>query len=156
MAGTPGACSQVFCHPIRCKRWYVWTNTHISSITSAPQPPQPPHAPGQTRRALNPLYHTHNTQQYTATPKHKTHIPTHTLSTHPTHTLNTHTHNHFNTHAQHTTHTHTHTHAHTHMNAWIALNRQPTVILRRKSQCLDMCTDAPQTMILHSVEICNL
>ena len=32
---------------------------------------------------------------------------------------------------------------------------QPTVILRRKSECLDMCTDAPLTMILHSIKFCN-
>ena len=37
-----------------------------------------------------------------------------------------------------------------------AHNRQPTVILRRKSECLDMCTDAPPTMILHSIKICNI
>ena len=35
-------------------------------------------------------------------------------------------------------------------------NRQPTVILRRKSECLDMCTDAPPTVILHSIKICNI
>ena len=37
-----------------------------------------------------------------------------------------------------------------------AHNRQPTVILRRKSECLDMCADAPPTVILHSVKICNI
>ena len=34
-----------------------------------------------------------------------------------------------------------------------AHNRQPTVILRRKSECLDMCT---ATMNLHSMKICNI
>ena len=40
-----------------------------------------------------------------------------------------------------------------------AHNRQPTVNLRRKSKSLDICTDAPPTMILHSKKIwiiCNV
>ena len=38
MAGTPGACSQVFCHQLAARR----------------------HDPGQTRRVLNPLNHHHH------------------------------------------------------------------------------------------------
>ena len=54
MAGTPGACSQAFCHPIRCTSW-AYTDRHKSqthchnhhhhhtTTTTTPPPPQPPH-----------------------------------------------------------------------------------------------------------------
>ena len=87
---------------------------------------------------------THNdTAQHTTTSKHKTPTP-HTLSAHTPHTLSTHhTTRHITPHMSHTTHTkHTHHIAHTPHTRMLgyAHNRQPTVILRRKSECLDMRT----------------
>ena len=52
----------------------------------------------------------------------------------------------------HTTHSHT---PHTRMLGHVH-GEQPTVILRRKSECLDICTDTPPTTILHSIKICNI
>ena len=103
------------------------------------------HDPGQTRRVLNHLNHTHHahttdtthhtlhtntstntthdeTAQHTTTPKHKTHIP-HTLSAHtlphtPTLTPTPHTHQQTHT-THHTARTHHHHNTHmTHTNAW--------------------------------------
>ena len=49
VAGTPGACSQVFCHPIRCMhRRRVWRDTHVvhndrttTTTTTTTPPPVP-------------------------------------------------------------------------------------------------------------------
>ena len=46
MAGTPGACSQVFCHPIRCIYYGIWKNTcHKSRVrtTTTTTTTTPPH-----------------------------------------------------------------------------------------------------------------
>ena len=48
---------------------------------------------------------------------------------------------------------HTHTHKTHHTTPHQHNTAQPTVILRRKSECLDMCT---ATMNLHSIKICNI
>ena len=81
----------------------------------------------------------------------------HTDNTHHTTTqLNNNTTIHHNTtHTKRTSHTLSAHTPHTRMLGY-AHSRQPTVILRRKSECLDMCTDAPPTMILHSIKICNI
>ena len=43
-AGTPGACSQVFCHPISCTSARAWTDTPCcESSVPPPSPPPPPH-----------------------------------------------------------------------------------------------------------------
>ena len=79
----------------------------------------------------------HNNRQ--STPHHTAHT-----NTTPTHT-HTHQHTHQQTHTTHKTppgtkHTHHNTHiAHTRMLGHVQ-SAQPTVILRRKSECLDMCS----------------
>ena len=76
---------------------------------------------------------------------------THRNTRHMRTTISTHTpHIHIHRHHPHTTHTTPH------YTKPSALVRQPTEILRRKSECLDMCTDAPPTMFLHSIKICNI
>ena len=85
VAGTPGACSQVFCHP---------NKVHHT------------HAPGQTRRDVNYWYHRTHTQPHT------THHTTHTTQHTPQNT--THTTQHTPQNTTHTTHTHHRTHTHTH------------------------------------------
>ena len=43
VAGTPGACSQAFCHPIRCMRCaFISTETCFAIPSSEPPPPPPP------------------------------------------------------------------------------------------------------------------
>ena len=95
----------------------------------------------------------HNTTQTT---QHlRTTMSTHTNTQHTTH--NTHIHIHIHIHILIHIHTHTHTTLTPHIPHKNPVhNQQPTVILRRKSECLDMCTDAPPTMILHSIKICNI
>ena len=39
MAGTPGACSQVFCHPIRCMLVMRYRQRYVINTPSVPQPP---------------------------------------------------------------------------------------------------------------------
>ena len=78
VAGTPGACSQVFCHPISCTSARAWTDTPCCE-SSEPR--------------------THK--------------------------------------------------AHTRM-LGLVHGEQPTVFSRRKSECLDTCTDAPPTIFLHT------
>ena len=74
VAGTPGACSQVFCHPISCTSARAWTDTPCCESSE-------PHT--------HHTQHTH-TQQHTHT--HTTHTHTHQH----THT-NPHTHQHTHT-----------------------------------------------------------
>ena len=45
VAGTPGACSHVFCHPIRCMLVMRYRQRYVINTQSEPQPPQPPHTP---------------------------------------------------------------------------------------------------------------
>ena len=45
MAGTPGACSQVFCHPISCMPVMRYRQRYVINTSSVPQPPQPPQTP---------------------------------------------------------------------------------------------------------------
>ena len=80
------------------------------------------HHTAHTHTTQHTTQHTHHTQQYTTTPKHKTHIP-HTLSAHiPQHTTphmhihNTQQHTTHNKNTQHTTHNtrNTHNTPHTH------------------------------------------
>ena len=101
-----------------------------------------------------------------AAPHHTTHHQQNTQHHNTTYTPQhtSHAHNHVNTHTTHThthtrTHTHTHTHTHTTPHIHTMHKRHPTVILRRKNECLDMCTDAPPRMFLHSIKIwitCNV
>ena len=56
MAGTPGACSQVFCHPIRCiscMGMEKHTHATISPVPPPPPPPPPPHTPHTTRSLVS-------------------------------------------------------------------------------------------------------
>ena len=46
VAGTPGACSQVFCHPIRCMLVMRYRQRYVINTPSVPQPPQPPTTTG--------------------------------------------------------------------------------------------------------------
>ena len=93
----------------------------------------------------------HTSQHHTYHTPHTPHISHTTHITHHTHKAHTHhiarTHHHHNTHIAHTPHTRMLGHVH---------GEQPTVILRRKSECLDMCTEAPPTVILHSIKICSI
>ena len=66
MAGTPGACSQVFCHSIRCTR--VMVHRQRSSIYSPFAPPPPPLPP------LLPT-HTHTHANLPLPPSSPTHTP---------------------------------------------------------------------------------
>ena len=45
MAGTPGACSQVFCHPISCTSARAWPDTPCPESLEPPTPPTPPPPP---------------------------------------------------------------------------------------------------------------
>ena len=117
-----------------------------------------------------PCQHTHHTYTYTYTQTytHKhvhihiphTHTHTHTRTHISTHIHTPHIHIHIHVHIYVPTHTHTHARTHTHTTPHHTMhNRHPTVILRRKSECLDMCTDAPPRMFLHSINIwitCNV
>ena len=96
-------------------------------------------------------HHTTNRTHNTTTQR--THHNTKTQNAHPTHTLSTYTTAYTNT----STNTHTlHTH-HTHTNAWTrAQSTTDRDLDTKKSECLDMCTDAPPTMFLHSIKICNI
>ena len=107
VAGTPGACSQVFCHPIRCivrtrqdrlaVSLIIRTHTHTHTT---------PHHTHHTT-------HTHTTPHATHTPPHNTQNTQHT--THNTHqtTQHTHAHSHTRTRAHITPHTHHTTHHNT-------------------------------------------
>ena len=85
-----------------------------------------PHRPHTTHHAHTPQ--TPQPPQRTTTPKHK--------HAHPTHSQHIHHIPHTNRHTPHTTH---HT-PHTTRMLGYAHNRQSTVILRRKGECLGMCT----------------
>ena len=109
--------------------------------------------------------HHHDTQhtaQHTTTSKHKTpnsqHTQHNTRTTHDTtphiHTHHTYhtphiarTHHHHNTHIAHTTHTRMLGHVH---------GGQPTVILRRKSECLEMCSAVNRPCCCIREKICNI
>ena len=49
VAGTPGACSQVFCHPIRCMSVMRYRQRYVINTQSELQPPQPPQPPQEPR-----------------------------------------------------------------------------------------------------------
>ena len=80
---------------------------------------------------------THNTQNAHPTHTHSQHIH-HTHSQHTRTTIATHTHNTRQTYTY--TYTYTHTTLTPHISTQHQHNRQTTVILRRKSECLDVCT----------------
>ena len=68
MAGTPGACSQVFCHPIRCMRYaFISTETcslyHRQNHNHHNQPTQQPHNHTTTQQPHNHTTTTTTTQQ---------------------------------------------------------------------------------------------
>ena len=153
-----------------------FAGTHRREFSACQAAPHTHHTQHTTDTTHNPT-HTPRTQRTThctpspaptphiTTPqhtKHKTHIP-HTLSAHTPqpfqHTRTTHDTTHTHTHHTHKrTRTRTHIHIHhtphtiltPHISTQHQHNRQPTVILRRKSECFDVCTDAPQTMFLHT------
>ena len=99
-----------------------------------------------------------HTEGFSACQPHHTKQHNTTQNTTPPTKHTSHAHNHVNTHTHHTytytytyTYTHVHIYVHTHVHTTnrhtthttphhTMHNRQPTVILRRKSECLNMCT----------------
>ena len=94
-------------------------NAHPTHTLNAHAQPHTTHAQHTTRHTP----HIHTPHTYHTPHTQSAHITLHAHITTTTHTLHTHC---------------THTH-HTRMLGY-AHNRQPTVILRRKSDCLDLCT----------------
>ena len=127
---------------------------------------------GYTRRRLERTHggvfsvphHTHHTHTPHRTTQHHT-TPHITNRTHNTTTQRTQCNTHhmrttMSTHTHHT-YTYTYTYTYTHHPHTTHINATPTQStsdrdLETKKRSLDMCTNAPPTMFLHSIKICNI